>query len=174
MGDLVTRLTTRLLPAHEREAVLGDLREEGVRAGSGASALAVLGIVLHYQLEGWRDERARFGAVISLALGFGLWWSVTTAGAGWGELGSVYQDPLSRLAIRFWSASHLPAAIGAGLLVGHAPWVPDFARPTRWHVAGLLVAVAGVTAPAGGGLAASLLLVGGVWLGDRSREAGPV
>lgn len=172
MGDLVTGLTLRLLPAHERETVLGDLQEEGVRRGSAAFVRALLGVALHYQLEGWRDERGRLGATLSLTLGLALWWAVTAAGVGWGDDTSLYRDPLSRLAARFWSASHLPGAIGAGLLVGHAPWVPEVARPTRWHVAALLAAVAWWTTPGGSTLAPPLLLLA-AWFGDRGRDARP-
>ena len=170
MRRALKRLGAGLLPPHERESVLGDLAEEDVRAGSWSWIRALLGVALCYQLEGWRDDKGRVGAAISLTLGLALWSAFLAAGDWPAELEPLYRDPLSRSAIRFWDASHLPAALAVGLLVGHAPWVPKIAMATRWHVTTVLAVLAGVTAPAGDGVLTAALLVATAWLGGQRAD----
>lgn len=167
---LVGGLVARLLPETQRESVLGDLLEEGLRPASPAHLGALLGVILHVQAEAWRDEAARLGSLLTLVLAFSLWWTVAAADPPAGEVVALYRDPLSRAALSLWSASHLPAALAAGLVVGTAPWVGPVGGPARGHVALVLAVVACGAAPAGGGVLPFLLVLGGAWLGDAARK----
>lgn len=171
---LATSLAARLLPPEQRDPVLGDLEEQGLRRGSPGSVAALLGVAVHFHGEAWRDEESRLGALLSLTLSFALWWAVCAAGQPGAEFGEFYRDPLSRAAVRFWSAAHLPAALGAGLLIGHAPWVPTVGHPARCHVAFVLAAIASWGGPVAGGVLPAALLLAAAWLGHRARtDPGP-
>ncbi len=170
MRSRVAALLVGLVPARDREAVAGDLTEAGIQPGSVDHAAALLDVALHYHAEAWRDGRGRLAAMLTLAIGGALWWAV--AAAGWASVEGVvplYGDPLSRAALRFWSAAHLPAALGVGLLAGHAPWVPEVSSPARWHIVGVLAVACGWAAPAGSGVLTVGLLLSAAWLGDRAR-----
>jgi hypothetical protein len=150
---LLERLTSAVIPEADREAVLGDLEEEGYVAGSLRHAAAVAGIAASHQFEGWRDEGARRGAVITLFIGVALVWAVRAAGM----VGSVaidplqlFTDPLSRAAVILWSATNLTGAAAAGLLVGLSPWLPSFAGSLRYHIAVILAGLAWWSAPGAG------------------------
>lgn len=167
-------LLEALVPVRDRDPVAGDLAEAGIRPGSFAHAAAVLGVALHYHAEAWRDERGRLAAVLTLAAGGALWGAI--AAAGWAsveELAPLYGDPVSRAALRFWSAAHFPAALAVGLLAGHAPWVPEASSPARWHVVVVLAIGCGWAAPAGAGALSSVLLLAAAGLGDRGRGESP-
>jgi hypothetical protein len=168
---LLERLTSTVIPEADREAVLGDLEEEGYAAGSVRHAVAVAGIAASHQFEGWRDEGARRGAVITLFIGVALVWAVRAAGM----VGSVaidplelFTDPLSRAAVILWSATNLTGAAAAGLLVGLSPWLPSFAGSLRYHIAVILAGLAWWSAP-GAGIEVAGLLLFGAWLGSHGR-----
>lgn len=170
VGGLVEGLVARLIPEPQRESVLGDLLEEGLRPGSAAHAGALLGVVLHVHAEAWRDEGARLGALLTLVLAFSLWWVAAAADPATGDVVALYRDPLSRAALSFWSAPHLPAALAAGLVIGTAPWIGPVGGPARGHVVLVLAVVACSAAPEDGGLLPFLLVMGAAWLGDAARE----
>ena len=142
-------LLLRVVPGRARASLVGDLMEEGVPPGSPGHARAVLGVAAYFQAEPWRNERARLIALLILAAGGLLLWAVTSVMPPSPGVEGLYADPLSRAALRFWAASHLPAALAVGLFAGRAPWLPDAAEPARWHVVGVLAWLAASTAPQG-------------------------
>ena len=163
-----------LLPAEAREAVEGDLTEEGLHPGTMAYLIALVGVSLHVHCEPYRDDGARLGVVAAFILGLLVLWAVQAA-AWTGEPPlELYRDPVSRAALVLWGASHLTSAAAAGLVVGHAPGIPPFASVARWHAAVALAAVAWWSAPAGPySVAAAVLVLGATWLSAtrRSRES---
>jgi hypothetical protein len=88
----------------------------------------------------------------------------------WPDPGTVlalYDDPLSRGALHVWSAPHLTAAVAAGLLVGHSPWIPAFAGALRGQLALALALAASWAAPGGFAVVAPLLLLAATRVGQR-------
>jgi hypothetical protein len=157
-----------LLPKRYREAVLGDLEEEGRPSGTPGHLGAVIGIVVRFHAEPWRDDGARWGALVTVVLAAGLLRIVPAA--RWPDPGTVlalYDDPLARGAIHVWSAPHLTAAVAAGLLIGHSPWIPAFAGTLRWQLALALALPASWAAPGGFAILAPLLLLAATWVGQR-------
>ena len=112
------RLLVALLPARDREAVLGDLREEfgTVRGSTLRTLLALAVIVARRQPEPYRDAGRRRGAAALVAIAVGLAWAVHAA--AWPDSGPPPgYDPASRLVLEFWAAPHLTSALAAVLLV---------------------------------------------------------
>lgn len=171
-AQLLERLAIAAIPEDEREAVLGDLEEEGFVSGSVRHVAAAGGIAASHQLEGWRDDGARRGAVITLFLGVALVWAVRAAGL----VGTVidplllFTDPVSRAAAIMWRATNLTGAAAAGLLVGLSPWLPKLAGSLRCHIAFILAGLAWWSAP-GAGMEVPGLLLFGAWLGSHGRSA---
>lgn len=157
---MIRHLLAVLLPARDREAVLGDLREEfgHGRASSLRILFALAAIVARRQAEPYRDEGHRRGAAALVALAVGLVWAVHAVGWPGARLPPGY-DPVSRLVLEFWAAPHLSSALAAGLVVGRLELQGVAATgPIRRHAAFLLAAMLLVTSPstATGGLAAAL------------------
>lgn len=168
---LLERVASAVIPAADRESVLGDLEEEGFAAGSVRHVAAVAGIAVCHQLEGWRDEGARRGAVITVFLGLALVWAVRVAGlVGTGGIDplQLFTDPVSRAAAMLWNATNLTGAAAAGLLTGLSPWLPSFAGSLRWHLAFILAGLAWWSAP-GAGIEVAGVLLFGAWLGSHAR-----
>lgn len=157
------RLLAVLLPARDREAVLGDLREEfgNGRASGFRMLVALAAIVARRQAEPYRDEGHRRGAAALVAIAVGLVWAIHAA--DWpGSRPPPGYDPVSRLVLEFWAAPHLSSALAAGLVVGRLELREVAATgPMRRHAAFLLAALLLVTSPstATGGLAAALCVV---------------
>jgi hypothetical protein len=89
-----------LLAKRHREAVLGDLEEEGRPSGAPGHVGALIGIVVRFHAELWRDDGARWGALVTVVLVGGLLRVVPAA--AWPDPAAVlalYDDPLSRGAI---------------------------------------------------------------------------
>lgn len=169
MNRVLVGALVRLLPVRDRNAVLGDLEEEGRGPGSLAHLGALAGVVVHFHIDPWRDVSARFGALLTAALAWGLLLAVPAA--AWPDPDTVlglYDDPLSRGAIHVWSAAHLSAALATGLVVGHSARIPGFARTLRWQVALALALSASWAAPGAQAVLAPLLLVAATWLGQRA------
>jgi hypothetical protein len=169
----VATTLARLLPVRGREAVLGDLAEDGLRPGSLAHLGALAAIVFRWHVDPWRDGGARLGALLTAAAAWGLHWAVLSA--AWSDPEGaleLFRDPLSRGAILAWSASHLTAAVGAGILVGHAPWIPPFAVTLRWQVALALAVAAAWAGPGEPAILPPLRLLVATWLGYRGRLEG--
>jgi hypothetical protein len=169
MNRLLVAAMARLLPVRDRDAVLGDLEEEGRRPGSPAHMGVLAAVVVRFHVDPWRDASARWGALLTAALGWALLLAVPAA--AWPEPDTVlglYDDPLSRGAIHVWSAAHLSAALAAGLVVGHSPRIPGFAGTLRWQVALALALPASWGAPGAHAVLAPLLLMAATWLGQRA------
>lgn len=159
-----------LLPAGARESVAGDLTEEGLRPGTMAYLVALVGISFHVHCEAYRDEGARLGVVIAFILGLVVLWAVQAAAWPGSPSLELFGDPVSRGALLLWGASHLTSAVAAGLVVGHAPGIPSFAEAARWHAAVALAGVAWWSAPEGAAsVAAALLVLAAVWLSATRR-----
>lgn len=175
MTSLGASLLLSLVPRRERDALAGDLAEEGLEPGTWRFAAAICGVASRHHAEPWRDERERLGALLTLGMGAALWWAVTAAGAAPAEgFVELYRDPVSRAALRFWAAAHFPAAIAVGLLAGHAPWLRASLSTARAHVVVVLAVGAALAAPAGAGWAVALVLIAAAWAGARARPAGPL
>lgn len=164
-------LVRALLPEAAREPVLGDLAEEGLEAGTPRHLAAVLGLAVHIHLEPYRDEDARL-TVASLTLaGLALVWIVRAASWRGEPPLELFEHPLSRAALHVWTATHFTSSAAAGLVLGHAPWIPGFAEPARWHGVLFVALLAGwVPAPASWSPAPALLLILSAWLGRRARR----
>ena len=179
MGHLVTALLARLitglgLPPTAQDEVTGDLEEEGFSPGSVGYLKALTGVVLHVQVEPYRDPGARLwfmGALVSALL---LWSAVITAGfAVQPEILPLW-DPVSQGIIRFWSASHVTAALAAGLVVGSLPGGGSVG-PARTHALILLSGIAAYESGIGWeGVAAAASVLGSGWMGSRARVDGMV
>ena len=169
MTRRIARLVALGLPARVREEVTGDLAEEALLPGTAGHLRGLAGVVLHVQIEPYRDGGARLWFVAALAGALALWTAVTAAGFGvLPELAPLW-DPVSRLVLRFWSASHVTAALAAGLVLGHLPG-PTSVGPARAHAIVLMAGLAGWHGGLGwaGGLAVAAVLSAG-WIGSRAR-----
>ena len=163
------RLALRLVPAHDRDALLGDLHEDGVRTAS-HRARAILGVGLAYQHEPYRDDRARLGILALLALGLLLLAVVPLAARGFGAV--ALDGRVWRAAAAFWAHGGPIAAAAVGLVVGRAPLMPTHAAAARWHVAAALAVAAGLVATSWTtGCASAALLLGATWLAASARPA---
>lgn len=154
----VERAALRLVPTRDRDALLGDLAEEGAR-GAWRRAATVAGVGAAYQREPYRDDRARVGIILLLAAGLALLRLVPLAASGLDV--SPADGPVWRAAAATWAHAGTIAAVAAGLVVGRAPLVPEHAACARWHVAAALAIAAAATAGgwASGLASAALLLV---------------
>lgn len=169
LGVRLEGLLVRLLPPRDREAVAGDLAEDG--PSGFRRLLAVAGIVGHVHAEPWRDPGARLGAASLLAGGLALLWAIPTAARMGGPDPAVYSGLLLEMATAFWRADHLLAAMAAGLVVGHAPGPESWARMARGHAALALALPAWTLAPTpAAGTATVALLWGSAWFGDHARR----
>lgn len=164
-------LARGLLPEGAREPVLGDLAEEGLHAGTLPHAVALVGLAAHVHVEPWRDEGARLALVALTLAGLGLVWAVRASAWPADPPLDLFLDPVSRGALRLWAQPHLTSAAAAGLLMGHAAWIPSFAEPARWQAVLLVAGLAG-SIPAGSSWSAAptILLMFCAWLGGRARE----
>lgn len=163
----VERAALQLVPARDRDALLGDLAEEGA-CGAWRRVAAIAGVGAAYQREPYRDDRARAGILMLLAAGLALLRLVPLAASGADMLpadGLVW-----RAAAATWGHATAIAAVAAGLVVGRAPLMPEHAASARWHVAAVLAIVAAVTA--GGwasGVAGAVLLLAAAWFAAHAR-----
>jgi len=173
---LAERAVAWLLPAGDRESVIGDLREEAAARGADGDAawrlLAGLRIAAHFHVEPYRDAACVRGVLALSVAGLALLWIVPAATGPGLLVPDFYTDPLLRAVAAMWGRSHVTSAAAAGLLVGHLPAIPAHAARSRWHVALLLAALA-FSAADGTAAAwtAALVLLGAAWLGDRGRDA---
>jgi hypothetical protein len=76
-----------LLAKRHREAVLGDLEEVGRPSGTPGHLGALIGIVVRFHAEPWRDDGARWGALVTVVLAGGLLRIVPAA--TWPDPGAV-------------------------------------------------------------------------------------
>lgn len=169
MNRVLVGALARLLPVRDRDAVLGDLEEEGRGPGSFAHLVALAGVVVRFHVDPWRDASARWGALLTAALGAALLLAVPAA--AWPDPDTVlglYDDWLSRGAIHVWSDAHLSGALAAGLVVGHSARIPAFAGTLRWQAALALALSASWAAPGSQAILAPLLLVAATWFGQRA------
>ena len=162
-------VATGLLPARDREAVLGDVEEEGLTEGR--RVCAIVGVAAHAHAEPWRDPHARLGSIALLAGGWLILHTVTAAARFGSPDPAVYSELMLQVARLVWSSDYLGAAAAAGLLVGHAPAVPSWAGQARGHAAVALAAPTAILAPHafGAALAVSVLWFT-TWFGDRARS----
>lgn len=180
---MIERVLAALVPAHDREAVLGDLHEE-LPPGGGRIAvrrlLVLVGIAFRYEVEPYLRGTDGREAVGLLAAGLGLMCAAAAAGAAWAgaEIPAGY-DPVSRAVLGLWTSPYGPsllAALAAGLVAGRAQTrgLARLAGPPRRHVVVTLSAVAALAAPASfAGLAAAGLCLSGAWFGAAARAAAP-
>ena len=172
MRARVTRLILRLvaiaLPRRDRDAVLGDLREEG-HPTCLSTIRSALGIAAFYQLEAYRDVDDRWRIAAVTMVGVGLLWLVPAASdQTFGNPG--FPDRFWQIVAAVWSASHVTSAVAAGLFAGRSSLIPEHASACRWHLGLGLATAAAMAAPtaAAGGTAALLTMVS-AWLGDLAR-----
>jgi len=164
---LAERAALRLVPARDRETLLGDLAEEGPLPPLRRAA-CVGGVALAYQGEPYRDSEGRLGAALLLMSGLALMLYVPEAVEGMDP--RIFTDPVTRGFARFWMRAAEIAASAAGLLVGRLPVLPPRANVARWHVALLLALSAATIAPdRHRGVACAALLLAAVVVGDRAR-----
>jgi len=147
---VIHRLLLALVPAHDRDAVLGDLNEELPPGGARMAArrlLALSGIGLRYEIEPY-------------GVAGGAW-----AGAG---IPAGY-DPVSNALLELWASPHalgMLSALMAGLLAGRAG-----SGTARRHVVIALSALALLSAPGFvAGAAAAGLCLAGACLGAAARR----
>lgn len=168
-GTLAHMIARLGLPPESRDEVLGDLTEEGLGPGLRGHVRALTGVALYVQLEPYRDPSVRLWCVGALGGALLLWWAVLSAGFGVSPEDLSLWDPLSRGLLRFWSASHVTAALAAGLLLGYLPG-PESVGPARAHGVFLLALVAAGHAAVGwGALAGGAALMGAACLGSHAR-----
>ncbi len=164
----IVRVLSWALPCRDRDAVLGDLLEEG-RVDSFSPIRAAMVIAVHYQLEPYRDLDDRWRITTVALVGLGLLWLVPAA-SGQTFANPGFPDSFSRMVVAVWSASHVTSALAAGLFAGRSSIIPEHASTCRWHLALGLALVAAVSAPtATGGGTAALLTIISAWLGGQAR-----
>lgn len=161
------RLALQLVPERDRDALLGDLAEEGGDARGRIGS--ILSVGASYQAEPWRDDRARAGILVLFAAGLALLRLLPLA-AGAMDFRAV-DGAVWRGAAWFWSHDVAIAASAAGLLVGRAPLIPDRVASARWHVAAVLALAAFLSARgAAEGVLAASLVVGAALAGSAARQ----
>ena len=175
-ATLAERAVAWLLPARDRESVIGDLREEaaarGAEAGAAWQLLAGVRIAAHFHVEPYRDAACVRGVMALAVAGLALLWIVPAATGPGLVVPDFYQNPLLRSVAAIWGRSHVTSAAAAGLLVGHLPAIPAHAARSRWHVALVLAALAFAAADgAAAACTAALVLLAAAWLGDRGRDS---
>ena len=157
-----------LVPARDREALLGDLHEDAVHA-TRARLSEIARVGLSYQREPYRDDRARLGILVLLVVGLALLRLVPLASTGMEFM--QLEGAVWRAAAVFWSQDTLIAAIMTGLIVGRAPVMPAYATSARSHVAVMLAVTTLLSAPeAFGGAVASAMLLGATAMADAVRR----
>ncbi len=178
MNDIWTwlvRVIGGVLPAHEYDVVLGDLREEsrmlplGVR--SRWIAREALCIALRYHVECYRDADDRRRIVILAGLACGLLWSVPVATHQAMVAADAFVSTTMHAVMTIWQAPHVTSAIAAGLMIGRMPLVASHVDVSRWHVVAVaMVAVVALHGWVNGGIAAGFVWAA-TWLGDHGRHA---
>ena len=164
------RLALQLVPARDRDALLGDLAEEGCAGRD--RFVGIVSVAASYQAEPWRDDRTRLGILLLFAASLALLRLLPIAAQGLGTI--ELEGMVWRGAARFWANGPAIAATAAGLLVGRAPLIPDHAASARWHLVGVLAlaTIAGGDGWTRGALEAALLVVAAL-VGSAARTAPP-
>lgn len=154
------------VPRHLRASVHGDLLEQH---GGAREALAV---ALHFQAEPYRASDDRRLALMLMLAGCGILWIVPMAAQSLLAQATVLDDAFSRVALQFWSAPAVWAAVACGLLVGRASLLPPHADPARLHIV-LVLAPAAALASAGAlqAVLSAASMSAAAWLGHRNRQA---
>ncbi len=167
-------LLTWTIPPADREAVLGDLFEEDLSAAGVRRTCSLLGIAAYFHAEPYRDEDARVRALSLFVAALAILWAVPAAAGTPPPNSDFFSGPVLSVLGLLWTASYIPASAAAGLVVGHAPWLPDWAGHARWHATLALVGFAWVTAGSTlAGISAIGALLASAWFGDRARRSGP-
>ena len=174
---MIHRLLLALVPAHDRDAVLGDLNEELPPGGARRAArrlLALGGVGLRYEIEPYVGGEGARDLPGLLAAGLGLMWGARAAGGTWAgdEIFGGY-DPVSNALLELWASPYalgLLSAAMAGLLAGRAG-----SGTARRHVVIALSALALLSAPVfvAGAAAAGLCLAGACLGAAARRESEP-
>lgn len=170
---MIHRLLLALVPAHDRDAVLGDLNEELPPGGARMAArrlLALSGIGLRYEIEPYVGGDGARDVPGLLATGLGLMWGAGVAGGAWAGAGiPAGYDPVSNALLELWASPHalgMLSALMAGLLAGRAG-----SGTARRHVVIALSALALLSAPGFvAGAAAAGLCLAGACLGAAARR----
>ena len=167
------RLIARTIPASDRESVLGDLHEEELGRGP-RRILSILGVAAYFHAEPYRDEDALVRALSIFVGALSILWAVPAAAGPIPPDPEFFSGPILSFFALFWTASYVPASAAAGLLVGHAPWLPMWAGHTRWHATLVLSGFAWVLADSAlARVAAISALLAATWFGDRARRSTP-
>lgn len=172
-GPLV-RLAALALPAHARDAILGDLREEAARDASarGGPGLVrtILAIACRYHADCYRDVDDRVRIAVLLAFAMAVVVAVPPAARTLLAGAAVFEGSPLASWVQSWQAPHVTAGLAAGLVVGRAPWLAAQLAPARSHVAAVLVVVALAMHGFAGGLAATVAFLAAQALAARHRR----
>jgi len=166
------RLVSWMLPDRDRESVLADLWEESVnerRRGRWVAGQA-LRMAAHLHFECYRDPRDAARLVALLLTGAGLLAVIRTIGLGPTDGAKYFTDPVTRVVLAFWSASHITSALAAGLVAGRVT-LASHLSVARWHVVALLSLLMFAWYGLATGALGTLMLAGAALLADRARSA---